>query len=487
MWLIASKEMRELLYSIKFVVLALTSFFLIAIALFNGYATYKNELKSLTIGRQLTVDKLATSGSYTTLKYNDIEAIRLPTKLAVFDIGTTGVIGRQSLVTSWFRSNARDSRYKQDPALALFGELDLTFICGVVLSLFAILFGYGSVSGEREAGTLQLMISNSVRRTSVIIGKLIGLYIPLAMILLIPLLLGIVVMIIGTDFAMSRGEWLRLAAMTAVYLLYLLVFLTLALAVSALTRSSFTSFIVCLLIWVCSIAIIPKATIHIASQVSPSMSNKELVEKNRAYYSSARHSWDDLIQKYLKAHPMTEEEFRQKQGEMFEAINREQMRLSDEFSSRLMQEYRSKRRTMLDVAAFVSGVSPTSCLDFAVHSLSDTGPQMLDRFDESVDSYRKEFFNYTKSVSDKYKDKETEEQTLPFSFKTDEKGFVQIAINEGYRTNKLDLPGLPVFEMRFPGAMEMIAGASPWILVLALMAIVFFAVAYVAFLRYDVR
>ncbi len=55
----------------------------------------------------------------------------------------------------------------------------------MILSLLATLFSYGAVNGESERGTLQLLMSNSVRRTGIMISKLIGLYIPLALMAII--------------------------------------------------------------------------------------------------------------------------------------------------------------------------------------------------------------------------------------------------------------------------------------------------------------
>ncbi|MEE8583230.1 MAG: ABC transporter permease subunit [Acidobacteriota bacterium] len=60
----------------------------------------------------------------------------------------------------------------------------------IVLSLFAILFAYNAVSGEKEQGTLRLSFSNAVPRDSYILGKAAGSFLALAIPLLILILLG---------------------------------------------------------------------------------------------------------------------------------------------------------------------------------------------------------------------------------------------------------------------------------------------------------
>ncbi len=53
-------------------------------------------------------------------------------------------------------------------------KIDWAFIIGYVLSLIALLFTFDAVTGERESGTLRLMLANSVPRHTVLIGKFLG-------------------------------------------------------------------------------------------------------------------------------------------------------------------------------------------------------------------------------------------------------------------------------------------------------------------------
>ncbi len=61
-----------------------------------------------------------------------------------------------------------------NPYMIIFHSIDLALVFGVVLSLLALLFAYDAVSGEREDGTLRLMLSNAVPRDVVLIGKYLG-------------------------------------------------------------------------------------------------------------------------------------------------------------------------------------------------------------------------------------------------------------------------------------------------------------------------
>jgi ABC-type transport system involved in multi-copper enzyme maturation permease subunit len=83
-------------------------------------------------------------------------------------------------------NESQDSFY-DDPLPILFPRLDFLFIVTIVMSLLALLFSYDAVTGERERGTLRQMISNSVSRTTILLGKFLG----GAASLLIPFLLAL--------------------------------------------------------------------------------------------------------------------------------------------------------------------------------------------------------------------------------------------------------------------------------------------------------
>ena len=78
-------------------------------------------------------------------------------------------------------------------------KVDWAFIIGYVLSLLALLFTFDAMSGERERGTLRLMLANSIPRHTVLIGKFLGALISLC----IPTVLGILInlLVISTSNA----------------------------------------------------------------------------------------------------------------------------------------------------------------------------------------------------------------------------------------------------------------------------------------------
>ena len=81
------------------------------------------------------------------------------------------------------------ARQRQSAGLTRFSSLTPGFLALVLAPLFIILIGYGSVSREREAGTLTLLLSQGTTRWQLILGKLLAL-IAASGLFLLPLLLA---------------------------------------------------------------------------------------------------------------------------------------------------------------------------------------------------------------------------------------------------------------------------------------------------------
>lgn len=492
MWIIAKKEFRELLYSPKFLVISLCSLALVLVSLFTGYAVFESEKKAQAIGQRIAEEDIRTTrGNYAASGYTQLEnswmmLYRPPERLAIFDIGISGVLGRASSTLSAGKRTMENSRYSRDPALALFGELDLTFISSFIFSLFALLFSYDAVTGERERGTLQLIMANCNSRAALITGKLCGLYIPLALVLLVPLLLGLAIMLTTTDLSFTADEWARIGIMVFAALLYLLVFLSVGLAVSSLTRASLTSFAVCLLAWVLSVAVVPKVMGHLASLVMPPMSQTELTKRSRAFWDKSRGEEGPFFKDYFDNHPMSFDEYQKRRREIRDLYVEARTAQRERFEQDLFDELQRRRlATMARIAEFAR-ISPTSSFELSMHALAVTGPRLMEVFSAGVEAFRREYEAFVEGVLARHADDEESSSQREWIEETDGSGRIRLVKNEKYIA-RLDLPDLPRFRMVLPDVVDLSGDALQYLLILGLQAILFFALAVVAFFKYDVR
>jgi ABC-type transport system involved in multi-copper enzyme maturation permease subunit len=170
-----------------------------------------------------------------------IKVNRPPQVLSTIASGVSEAVGRVATVNYSYDPSLVDSKYGSSPVFSVFGALDLTFIIKIVLSLFAILFTYDAIVGEKERGTLGLILSNRVPRDRLIMGKVIGGYISLLIPLIIPLILSMLILLFYPNISMSGEDWVRVLIIFLIFFLYLSVFFTLGLFVSARTKKGSTS------------------------------------------------------------------------------------------------------------------------------------------------------------------------------------------------------------------------------------------------------
>jgi Cu-processing system permease protein len=106
-----------------------------------------------------------------------------------------------------------------------------------LMPLIALILGYDSIIGERERGSLDLLLSLPITRLELLLGKYIGLAAALALATLVGFgLVGIVIGWQGGQYALFHYGGFMLSA-----LLLGMVFLSLALLVSSFARSKSTA------------------------------------------------------------------------------------------------------------------------------------------------------------------------------------------------------------------------------------------------------
>jgi ABC-type Na+ efflux pump permease subunit len=243
---IIKKEIVETITSAKFVFTFLLCAVLILLSVYTGLSNYKSDQKEYSAAVGLNQRNLESQPTYQSLAGLGTKIARPPQVLGAIASGVNEAVGRVASVNIAYDPNLVDSKYESNPVFSVFGALDLTYIVKIVLSLFAILFTYDAIVGEKEKGTLKLMLSNKVPRDRLIMGKVIGGFISLLIPLIIPLILSLLMIMAYPGIALGGADWIRLLLMFLMFFLYLSVFFTLGILVSSRTNKSSTSFLVLL-------------------------------------------------------------------------------------------------------------------------------------------------------------------------------------------------------------------------------------------------
>jgi len=412
-----------------------------------------------------------------------IKVFRQPRALAAVVRGVGDASGRVSGVNNRMENRPAESKYESNLFLAIFSAFDLLFVVKMVLSLFAILFAYDAVSGEKEKGTLSLALANSVPRSRLILGKAIGGYVSMVLPLLVPLLIGALLMSLNSDMGLGGDDWTRLFLLYGMFLLYLSAFFALGLFVSSLTARSSTSFLALLFVWVVLVLIVPKVAPAAAGWIRPApFAHETLSEKTRVVPQIMQEiDTDALLDLYSEssgrrpATPTTMEGYKdpvyqadlrrwdEEVKKMTSELGQKYETLLADAYTNIDRDYRLRQDAQRRLAKNLSRVSPASGLTFGGMVLARTGTEEYNRFLGATRDYRNVYIDWLVRNN------------------------LRNAFGQFSPTARLTAADMPQFQFEPESLGESLARTLPDFALMAAMTIIFLTGAFFAFMRYDVR
>jgi ABC-type transport system involved in multi-copper enzyme maturation permease subunit len=480
---LVAKELKAILLSPKFAVTFGVCAVLVLLSVFAGVREFKADRAAYETAQHLALAQASESNNWRNFTFR---ALREPDPLRAFVSGLSSDIGRWSQISQNESVQLRHSAYSDDPLFALFRMLDFSLIVSVVLSLFAILFTYDAVSGEREAGTLKLVFANGVPRGHYLAAKCLGAWLGLVMPLTIPVLLA-VMLAVWMGLPLAGDTWLRLLALMGVSLLYFTFFIALGVLISAVTRRSSTSFLVSLVVWLAFVLIIPRGGMMAAGQLVNVPRMAEIEGKRDAFAS-------ELWQEHYKAMEGRLREEREAPGSgnqdsdaaMWERMQREDSlrRLVEQriagFEAQLKDDLEKRKRAQERLALTISRFSPVSAYQLAVMELAGTDVAMKSRYEEAMSRYREVWGEHVKT-----KQAETGQMGGFVSVEISSETGLKIGGSRG--DEQIDITDMPRFEPPRLILADVLPACANDVGILALGVWAAFFGAFVAFLRYDVR
>jgi len=468
---IIKKEILEGITSVKFVFTFLLCSILILLSVYTGTTNYSDEQKEYATAVALNKKNMESQPNYLALGGLGTKINKPPQVLSTIAVGVSEAVGRVAKVGSSYDPSLVDSKNESNPVYSAFGALDLTFIVKIVLSLFAILFTYNAIAGEKEMGTLKLTLSNCVPRDRFILGKGIGGLICLLIPLVIPMILSLIILLVYPHISLSSQDWIRLLFMFLLFLLYITVFFSLGLFVSARTHKSSTSFLILLFIWVVFVTIIPKVSVMVAARIKPVPSIHEITAKKDAFLQqiSVEEQKASLIymKELMQKTGQNEKEFIEQLKKWMEKSHQDYADKIDSFNASLERDYQVKKRAQEQLSVNLSRISPASALMIGSMRLARTGPDEHARFLASVRIYKPTFAEWINAKAIR-------------SINYD-------ARQTGEIGSKPTLDGMPQHKFEPESLSESLGRILPDFGLMLFMIIFFFVGAYISFIKYDVR
>jgi ABC-type transport system involved in multi-copper enzyme maturation permease subunit len=413
----------------------------------------------------------------------------------------------QSLIIGIPGNEASES-FDYNPLPILFPPLDFLFIVTIIMSLLAMLFSYDAIAGERQSGTLRLVISNSVPRTTILFGKFIGGSASLLIPFILALLTGVLYVSINPAIQWDSSAWAELALLTAASFVFITLFYLLGLMISTFSRYSAVSILNCLFLWVLLILVIPNVCPYISAQFCriPSIKETERRQKEIKNYSikaagehineSAKklsekygglfsefesmkfgciasfyiygRDFDPKYQKEAQKRADTDPEFKAMMNAFREEVEKamqESFRIQNEFGDKLEEDLYGKAALQTKLAKNLACISPFANYVYVARDLSGTGLRSLDYFEQTKGEYEREARSYLDKRIGEAREKDP-------------------ALNED---SFLDVHDRPHFIFKEEPLKDKLGAVLPYWGILGLFNVVFFVTSFARFMRYDVR
>ncbi|MBT7860556.1 MAG: ABC transporter permease subunit [Gemmatimonadetes bacterium] len=359
--------------------------------------------------------------------------------------------------------------WEGNPILPLFPAVDFVFIVGVIISLLALAFGYDAVSGEAESGVLKLLLSYSVPRDLVLLGKWIGGYLALIAPFTVSFVLAMLMMLLFPDVEPDLEGTLALLSLFVLALLYLAAVFSLGLLVSSRTRLASTSVTVLLLLWVSFVLAVPNMAPYAVAQIVP-IPSQESMRREKA---AIQQDWNDRFQKIWR-----EEQEKQGRDDVYDDALRERFEGMREEMEAEMQKVSDSQtaqvRHQMRWSGIVARVSPMTSFTLASLDLAASGIDQEERYVESLKAFAEKWGTYAE-----------EKQTAFREAMANNRGRMTPEFLEQF--NNLDLSDAPQFEFHHMPVADRLTSIYPDVLLLVVWNVIFFMGAYLSFLRYDVQ
>ena len=383
--------------------------------------------------------------------------------------------------------DASQENFISNPIPALLSRLDVVSIVAIIMSLIALVLAHDAISGEREDGMLKLMLSTRISRRTIIFGKFIGGIITLSIPFTLGIFLGLgyISVTVGLDFSLtSIGV---LAFLLLLSYLYMTAFYALGLLFSSRSRTSDVAVLKSLFAWVVFVLVLPNISPFLATQVYTIPSRARLERELNKIESEDRDEilrqrmqqlrqtqFADLdispmmtradLEKKIARDPVFRDRFAS-YNKAFEELARQVNMEQRKIGNALREDFDNRSHNQELFAITLASLSPLSNFVFAATDVADVGLESDGEWDSQVGRYSRQFDEY---VNKRYE--EEKKKNPAFSF-----------------NDYLDLRARPRFQFQPPPLSTRFSRVLIPTGILAGFVLLFFASAFVSFLRYDVR
>lgn len=193
-------------------------------------------------------------------------AFREKHPLSFFDFGMESYTGNAVFLEAHRQNTVNFSEASLSTGILRFGEIHVAMILQVLLPLLIFFWGFNLIAADRENGTLKILLSQGTSWSELIVGRALGLFSVVSVVLLTGILGGFMVLIL------KNAPLSNFMLLSLFYTIYTFICCTIAVLISATSPSSKTALTQLIGLWLLFAIILPRVSQAFGQFLYPSPS-----------------------------------------------------------------------------------------------------------------------------------------------------------------------------------------------------------------------
>jgi ABC-2 type transport system permease protein len=317
-------------------------------------------------------------------------AILPPTPLTVLAIGQSDLQPTSFRISTDSFRKILDEDEIANPGHLLSGRIDLGFAMIVLYPLVILAISYDMLSSEKEAGTLVLLMSQPIRLSDVIFGKVIARFLAISA---GTFMIAIAVLAFGVEDARDASTLIRWALWVAFLILYGAIWFGISVAANLRGSSSASNALILSASWLMLVLILPTMINLVTTSAYPIPSRIALVQATRQAAIDVSEEGSRTLAEYFEDHPELSEkgegnvdEFQVRSLATRHAIETKVQPLNDRFDSSL-----KRRQNLIRKAQYLS---PALLAQDAIESIAGTDHVRYSEFLRQAERFHRQWQDF---------------------------------------------------------------------------------------------
>jgi ABC-type transport system involved in multi-copper enzyme maturation permease subunit len=330
------------------------------------------------------------------------------------------------------------------------------FIISIIISFTVLLLAYDTVSGEKEARTLALSLSNSVSRGLVLFGKYLSVILSTILVLVPGIALSLVIILSSGKILITRGTLVEIVFFLAVSILFVACITAFGILASVLTHRANVSLVAALSFWLLFVVVVPNTAIYWAQTLFP-------IEKMENVMRRIDMEREDVEKQMPEGWSENRSSYVENRAKLENDLLAAEMKVRRDWYNQMFSQYERTR--------MITALSPVSIFEYLCEAVVGGGYLRFRKNWRDMKSFQLGFLQFVKETD--AKDPESEHNLNPGTWSGS--------------WEPVDFADVPLFKEKAPSFHERFSHAGIYLLLMVIYTAGAFALSFVLFLRYDVR